>query len=185
MTALAQARIKKVLRVGDRAVDATVGNGLDTFFLAHSVGPSGQVIGFDIQDLAHARTNIVLGEAGLLSRVRLIHSGHEKMLEELPRDWPGKVRAIMFNLGYLPRGDKQIITRPDTTLPALDAAAVCLQSGGVLTVVLYQGHRGGKTETQAVKDWAKKLPAQDYAMEHILPGQYVDDAPELLVVTKQ
>ena len=48
---LAQAHdlVRRVLRPGDVAVDATVGNGQDTLFLAECVGPTGRVIGFDIQ----------------------------------------------------------------------------------------------------------------------------------------
>ena len=34
---------------GDYAVDATLGNGHDTCFLAEIVGDSGKVFGFDIQ----------------------------------------------------------------------------------------------------------------------------------------
>ncbi len=185
MTTLAQARVRSALRPGDWAIDATIGNGNDVFFLAHTVGPTGKVYGFDIQDLAHARTNIILGEAGLLARVKLIHTGHEQMLDELPRDWPGKVAAVMFNLGYLPRGDKGVITQPETTLRALDASAICLKRGGVLSVVMYQGHLGGKNETLAVKEWAKQLPPHDYAVELIQSGQFTEDAPELLVVSKQ
>lgn len=39
----------QALRPGDTAVDATMGNGHDTLFLAQAVGPTGHVIGFDIQ----------------------------------------------------------------------------------------------------------------------------------------
>ncbi|MEM8549572.1 MAG: class I SAM-dependent methyltransferase [Verrucomicrobiota bacterium] len=185
MTDLAQAKIREVLRPGELAVDATVGNGLDTFFLADTVGPQGHVIGFDIQQTALERTTIILGEAGLLTRVKLLRCGHESMTQELPALWQGRIKAVMFNLGYLPRGNKAIITRPETTIPAVNAAAALLCSGGRITLVLYQGHNGGREETQQLKDWAQKLPSIDYEVELTLPESFVDDAPELLVISKR
>lgn len=185
MTELAQDKIREVLRPGDMAVDATIGNGLDTFFLADTVGPQGHVIGFDIQQTAHERTTIILGEAGLLTRVKLLRCGHESMLQELPALWHGRVKAVMFNLGYLPRSNKAIITRPETTLPAINAAVAVLSCGGRITLVLYQGHNGGREETEQIKDWAQKLSPMDYEVELVLPESFVDDAPELLVVSKR
>ncbi|MDP3333279.1 MAG: methyltransferase domain-containing protein, partial [Methylococcaceae bacterium] len=40
------------LQPGDIAIDATVGNGYDTLFLAEQVGETGKVFGFDIQHAA-------------------------------------------------------------------------------------------------------------------------------------
>lgn len=184
MTELAQARIAEVITPGDCAIDATIGNGFDTFFLAHAVGPTGRVIGFDIQPLAHDRTHLVLGEAGLLARVKLLLCGHERMLQEIPHEWLGRVKAVMFNLGYLPRGDKAIITQPDTTLPALNAGATCLCPGGRMTAVLYPGHAGGEAEANAVKQWAATLPADNYEADLTVPRKATVDAPELLMVSR-
>lgn len=185
MTTLAQQMIAEVLQPGDFAIDATVGNGLDTFFLADQVGPSGHVIGFDIQEIAHHRTNLILGEAGLLTRVKLVHTGHENLAKALPEAWHGQVKAVMFNLGYLPRGDKSIITVPETTLPALEAAAGCLCPGGRMCVVIYPGHAGGDKESEAVQQWAENLPSMDYDLELLVSPKANDTAPRLLVVTRR
>jgi len=40
------------IQPGDAVIDATVGNGVDTAFLAKAVGPKGVVYGFDIQQAA-------------------------------------------------------------------------------------------------------------------------------------
>ena len=40
------------LREGDVAVDFTMGNGHDTAFLSKTVGPTGHVYAFDIQEQA-------------------------------------------------------------------------------------------------------------------------------------
>jgi hypothetical protein len=44
--------------------------------------------------------------------------GHETM----PMHIDQPVRAVVFNLGYLPGSDHQLITRPETTLSALQYA---------------------------------------------------------------
>ncbi|QYY35911.1 class I SAM-dependent methyltransferase [Ruficoccus sp. ZRK36] len=185
MTAMAQKMIAEVIEPGDIAIDATVGNGLDTFFLADRVGPDGHVIGFDIQEMAHHRTNLMLGEAGLLTRVRLVRTGHENMDDHMPGNWQGHIKAVMFNLGYLPRGDKSIITRPETTVPALESAANCLCAGGRMSIVIYPGHEGGADEAAKVMEWADTLDKMEFESELIASPKASDNAPRLLVVTRR
>lgn len=184
ITDKAQGHIAAVLSPGDRAIDATVGNGLDTFFLADQVGPEGRVIGMDIQELALHRATVVLGEAQLLQRVRLLQRSHHRMADWVPTDWAGRVRAIMFNLGYLPRGDKSIITRAETTIPALDSALELLAPGGRITIVAYPGHPGGEAETGAIREWLKGLSPLAFEVELVLSDTPGSDSPELFVITR-
>lgn len=78
-------------------------------------------------------------------------------MEEVVLD-VGEVKAVMFNLGYLPRSDKTIITSPKTTLPALQAAFSLLAPGGLISIVIYSAHQGGLIESDAVLSWAKAIP---------------------------
>ena len=160
---LAQARdlVRSALTPGDTAVDATVGNGHDTLFLAECVGPTGRVVGFDIQPSALAATTRRLREAGLDDRVDLLLRGHEEMFAWFAESAsPPSPKAVMFNLGYQPGGDKSVITRPVTTVIALGSALDLVVPGGVITTVLYPGHEGGRAETEAVLSWAGEVPAQ-------------------------
>lgn len=184
LTEQAQDKIAQVLRPGDWAIDGTVGNANDTFFLADQVGPQGQVIGFDIQELAIHRATAVLGEGQLLGRCRLLQRSHHQMRDWLPMNWIGEVRAIMFNLGYLPRGDKSIITHPETTLPALEAGLEIIAPGGRITVVAYTGHEGGMDETLAIRNWLRQVSPSEFETELLLPSQEVEGAPELYVITR-
>lgn len=52
-------------------------------------------------------------------------------------------RLVAFNLGYLPGGDKTIITEPRTTLEALKVSKDILMPGGLISLVVYVGHPGG------------------------------------------
>lgn len=53
-------------------------------------------------------------------------------------------RLVAFNLGYLPCGDKATITKSETTLQALEAAKRILTPGGLISLVVYVGHPGGR-----------------------------------------
>jgi len=157
LTQLAQQAVAAVLSPGARAIDATMGNGHDTLFLARQVAPDGQVAAFDVQAAALANTRGRLEDAGLLPLVQLYHCGHELMLKQLPEDWRGDVSAVMFNLGYLPGGDKKVITQPDSTVDALAQAFTMLRPAGLLCVLLYRGHPGADAEANAVTTWLRGL----------------------------
>jgi SAM-dependent methyltransferase len=170
---------------GDPAVDATVGGGNDTLLLARSVGRGGIVYGFDIQEeaLERARRKLAAEGEALSGRVEFILADHAQMAGRLPGQVRGKLGAVMFNLGYLPGGDPAVITLPPTTLKALATAAEWLKPGGVLTIVVYPGHPGGREEAEAVEAWCRSLPRDRYqVLLYRLFGH--DDRPYLLAVEK-
>ncbi len=152
VTELAHDLLGRHLRKGDRAIDATVGNGHDTVFLAECVGGSGRVDGFEIQAEALAATRT---RTAPFPQVHLHHLGHEWMGQVVAEP----VEAVVFNLGYLPGGDKHLVTRPETTLAALDTALALLAPTGLLSVVVYPGHPEGITETEAVEAWFRETPS--------------------------
>lgn len=173
------------LQAGAVAIDATVGNGHDTLFLAQSVGPSGRVYGFDVQQEAIERTRTRLADAGQQAPVSLIRASHDAMDAHLPPADRGRVAAVMFNLGYLPGGDTSCITTPEGTVAALDVACQLLRPGGVITVVQYVGHAGGRAEAEAVTAWAAALDQQRYqALTYRFINQ-VNDPPRLLVISRR
>lgn len=139
------------------AADATVGNGHDTLFLAELVGARGRVAGFDVQPAALEATRERLSAHGLAERVELHLRGHETMAETLGEAWRGRTRAVFFNLGYLPKSDRSVTTRPETTLPALDAAWSLLAPGGFISLTVYTRHAGGFEESAQVSDWIEKM----------------------------
>lgn len=158
--AVAQALVQEAISPGQMAVDATAGQGRDTLFMARLVGVQGRVYAFDVQEEALAATGQNLSRQGLRERVHLIRDGHQYLERYLQEP----VAAVMFNLGYLPGGDHDLTTRPDTTLVALRQALDLLQAGGVLTVVVYPGHPGGEEEALAVEEWCRQLPCHGYAV---------------------
>ncbi len=175
----------RAVEKGGVAVDATVGNGHDTAFLARAVGADGSVVGFDVQEEALTETRQRLERDALSAPVRLVQAGHQALARHLEEAERGRVGAIMFNLGYLPGGDHSVTTRPETTRRALDAGTEVLRPGGVITAVAYTGHDGGKKEAEAVEAWASALPqAQFRALSYRFPN-WSNDPPRLFAAEKQ
>jgi len=148
--------IAEGLQPGDRAVDATAGNGYDTLFLAEQVGAAGHVYAVDLQTAAIESARQRLITAGCHERVTFLHGNHAELMSLLPEDCQRTIAVVMFNLGYLPGSDRELVTTPESTLHALDAALGLLRPGGVLSVVSYWGHPGGAEEGQMVEDWFRQ-----------------------------
>jgi hypothetical protein len=91
----------------------------------------------------------------------------------------------MFNLGYLPGGDKAITTRSESTLVALSAACRLLSPQGIITIVAYPGHEGGGHETEQVRHWCEKLDRGRFNVD-LLDAKPNDlAAPKLFAVTRK
>lgn len=173
--------VRAAVRPGARVVDATAGNGRDTLFLAELVGEGGMVYAFDIQPEAIENTRRAAEAAGLLDRIELHACSHARLSEFAPRG----LEAAMFNLGYLPGGDKSITTTVEETLPALEAAFAQLEPGGILTVMCYPGHEGGRGECEAVERAWSALPIDEGLVCTLRSLNGADDAPFLMGVQKK
>ena len=149
-----------ILRHGDVAVDATMGNGKDTQFLCELVGEEGHVYAFDVQKEAVERTAARLKEAGYENRATLLLAGHETMKEHVQ----SAPRVVMFNLGWLPGAEHDVHSTADGSVPALRAALEALRPGGVLAAVLYSGKVIGDAEKQAALAFFKDLPLTRYTV---------------------
>jgi len=146
-------RLSTLLQAGDIAIDATAGNGHDTLFLAQQTGQQGHVYAFDIQQQALDHTKQRILQHTNLAHVHYIHAGHERMHQHIHPSHIGQIKAITFNLGYLPKADKQLVTTPQTTLQALQQSAQLLAKGGIISILAYTAHAGGREECDAIKIW--------------------------------
>jgi len=91
----------------------------------------------------------------------------------------------MFNLGYLPRGNRQIITRPDTTVLALRSVLEHLAERGRVTLLVYRGHEGGVPEYEGVRQFLEQLPAGEWLVEELAGTSDSPIAPRLFRIQKQ
>jgi len=134
---------------GDTVIDATCGNGHDTLVLSKFAGKEGKVLAFDIQEQAIQNTRALL-EKHERNNVELICDSHEKLNEYLAAGLYNQIGGAIFNLGYLPGGDKSVITEAKSTIIALDAILLSLKHTGLVILVIYPGHQGGQEEKEAV-----------------------------------
>lgn len=145
--------ICKHLHEGDVAVDFTMGNGYDTEFLSNTVGESGKVYAFDIQAAAVESTRARLAKVCKHQNYTLIHDSHHNVKNYVSEP----IKAGMFNLGYLPGGDKSITTMRETTLPAIEAAIDLLGPDGIINVAVYPGHAEGEAEGKMICEYLSTL----------------------------
>jgi precorrin-6B methylase 2 len=169
LTEIVHARLADHLQAGDLAIDATAGNGHDSCFLAEKVGASGRIIAIDIQEDALAATRARLESTGLVERVELVLGDHAQHLGDLAHTQPSSAAAVLFNLGYLPGGDKSITTVSHNTRRALESARALLQSGGLLCVTAYRGHKGGLEEAATVEAWMRNWADLGDSIESHVP----------------
>ena len=147
---------RSFLAPNDLAIDATLGNGHDTLFLREL---GAEVIGLDIQQDALEMSKKLLDGKGAL----LLHKSHAE-LDSLPLE--RKPKLIVYNLGYLPGGDKSLTTRVESTLVSLNQSIEILDSKGALSITCYPGHDEGQKEEEAILKWAATLPAQEWSVCH-------------------
>ena len=135
--------LKEDLKENWICIDATMGRGNDTLFLAQHAS---KVIAFDIQKEALEATKKRCKEMNNIEYHLLSHDKMESVVHTF-------VDCIVFNLGYLPHSDTAVITKIETTERALLASWNLLRKGGILLVVSYIGHEGGKAEHEIVRQF--------------------------------
>ena len=184
--------LKDIIKTNDVVVDATMGNGYDTQFLAEL---GANVYAFDVQEEALNATEKRLDDAGIKNQifeknlsklltepsVNLVLSGHEKLSEYVKEP----IKAAIFNLGYLPKTDKSVVTKADTTLTALDALTNQLVVGGRIAIMIYYGHEGGMEEKNAVIKWTSSLPQKDWEVNSYAPLNQIHTPPILVLIEKR
>ncbi len=146
-------------------IDATCGNGFDTLFLAQNTKSCGKVFAFDVQNSAVCQTKKLLKENNLLEKVEVFECSHEFLKEKISSEFFGKVNAAMFNLGWLPKSDKSIITKPESTLKALVSLEEIASKTNLISVLAYPAHDGGKSELDCVSDYLAKYSPQIFRDE--------------------
>ena len=162
-------------------IDATCGNGHDTLFLAQQV-PNGKVYAFDIQQQAIENTTAKIKD---YDNVKLIHDSHANAQAYIPNSYHGHVDAAIFNLGYLPKGDKQIVTQPASTISAIERIFFFFSTEGIIILFIYPGHDEGKIERDQVLTSLTSIYLQ---VAHVLQYQFINqqnDPPFICAIEKR
>jgi hypothetical protein len=152
---------KELIHPGDVAIDATCGNGWDTLFLAKL--PLSLLFAFDIQSAAIAKTRALLQKElteEQYKRITLCCASHAQFPMHL------KPRLIVYNLGYLPGGNKELTTCTETTLSSVTSALSILQKNGAISITCYPGHKEGAKEEEALCRFVSLLSPTQWDVHH-------------------
>lgn len=174
--------LKRTIDQGEIVIDATCGNGNDTLLLSDLVGNEGHVFAFDIQKQAIETTKSLLSQHHR-NNVTLIKDSHAKVDQYI--DEEANLAAAVFNLGYLPRSDKKIITKPDSTIAAIEKILPLLKRKGLVVLVVYAGHPGGKDEKNAVLQFVSQLNQEKYFVLKYGFINLVNEPPFVLAIEKK
>ena len=168
----------KLLSPSDLVIDATCGNGYDSLKVL-SLIPDGFLYSLDIQQTACDNTH---------ERLKMRYSNYEIFCQShtsFPRKIKKEsVKLIIYNLGYLPKGDKSLTTLKSSTLESLNNALDLLSPSGALSVMCYVGHNEGAEEEKEVVKWASELNKTQYLVTYhkLLNRQ---NAPALCFIQKK
>lgn len=165
--------ISEFLNDKNIAVDATLGNGYDTDFLSRNFN---KVYSFEIQEEACENYS-----ERKTDNVYIINDSHHLLKKYI--DEP--VDCIMYNLGFLPGGNKKITTRSETSYRSIIKGLELLNHGGLMTICLYRGHFEGKEEENTIMPYLKTLPKSKFGVMYHEFLNRSEESPVLIVIEKK
>jgi len=172
--------INLFVKEGMVCIDATLGKGHDAQKLLSNVGTTGYLYGFDIQEIAIATTDIKLKTTNQANYTLILQS-HDLMHLFVKES----VDFIIFNLGYLPTGEKSITTQVASTLKALVVAYNLIRVNGKILITVYPGHEEGFREAQALKVFLESVPQQKVDVLRYEFINHINNPPYSYVIEKK
>jgi SAM-dependent methyltransferase len=169
-----------LLKKEDTVIDATCGNGKDSLILASILSKKGgrKLICIDIQEQALLNTKTLLEQKTPLffSKVDFILGSHITLPDTSPK-------LIVYNLGYLPKGDKTLTTQADSTLVSVQNALKILTPGGALSITCYPGHLEGLKEQTLLNNFLTNLSPTSFSVT-CCKWSNRNASPSLIIVQK-
>ena len=175
ITDIAHLFLEKHIKLGDTVIDATCGNGHDTLFLAQLVGDNGIVHAYDIQSQAINNSKELTKDYNNIIFHQISH-------EFIDVD---KIDAVIFNLGYLPSGDKSITTMQESTKKAILNLIDKFDTNKkmLILIVVYPGHSEGAKESMWLDDYLLNLDSSFISSKYQPLNQ--KNAPYILTIKKK
>ncbi len=179
ITDMAQLYLGQLTNGSGVYVDATLGNGYDTLFLAKRLC-GGEIFAFDVAPQAFLKAKALLCKHETdLQNIHFIEDSHENIAAYIGEK---TIAGAMFNLGYLPGSDKKHKTQGPSTLRALDGVLAALAPGGVVSICAYVGHDDGE-EDKIVEQYLSNLSVKKYEVSKIT-AMGRRSSPNLYIIIK-
>lgn len=158
-----------------------------------------RIFAFDIQQDAIDATNRLLAAEGFGPQledgsIKLICDSHENMaghltadgsIVQLTNNQTLKADLIVFNLGYLPGGDKSITTRADSSLEAIRIGLNLLARDGAMFITMYSGHEEGAKEKAQLLAFARNLDSREFHVAYVNMANQPNNPPEILIISRK
>jgi ubiquinone/menaquinone biosynthesis C-methylase UbiE len=164
------------------ALDATAGNGHDTLLLSRLAGKAGRVIAMDVQEAAIDSTRSLLAAEAEFNNVELVLDSHANAVSYLNGQ---NLQLAVFNLGYLPGGDKNITTNAEDVITALNDLFPVLLPGGAVFVTVYPGHLPGQKEACLLEEYFSRLPQKQYSVLKSFFINQKNNPPQFFIINKR
>lgn len=160
------------LNNGANICDLTCGNGNDTLFCAQHFKT---VIAFDIQEEAIMSSKEKCKD---YKNIVFINQSHEHIDHYIYQNCD----AFIFNGGYLPKSESNIITQTKSSITAFEKSINLLNPNGYLLLSFYRKHEGGQEEYLNCSTWLN----QQSKLRLIETHSYDNDplSPILLIFQK-
>ena len=81
------------------------------------------------------------------------------------KEYKNKISAIIFNLGYLPNGNKDIKTNYKSTVKSIKEGLNLLNNKGVILIVIYS-HKEGKKESLEIDKLIENIKDKYIALKY-------------------
>lgn len=166
--------ILEKIKKEDTCIDMTCGRGNDTIFLANNCK---KVYAFDIQKEAILSTK---GKTKDCNNVIIIEDSHESVDKYVNEE----VGIVIYNLGYLPKGDHNITTHYSSVISSIYKVLKLLREGGLIAITVYPGHEEGKNESINLDFQLREFNQKEY---EVLKYEFINQAnnpPYLYLIEK-
>lgn len=159
-----------------RACDMTAGNGKDSKFILDKKNPK-ILYAFDIQKLSQERCQKLIGQRENFKFILDNHKNIEKYIEE-------KIDLFIYNLGFLPKGDKSITTNYKSVIKSIESVLNLLNENGLILITFYPGHEAGKNEAFYVGNFLKNLDQKKFQLIKYDFFNQINNPPFLISIRK-
>lgn len=156
------------------AADMTLGKGNDSKYILENTGVE-RLYSFDIQKEAEVKSKKLIGED---PRFVFHLASHDKVEEYIKEG----LDLVVYNLGYLPGGDKEITTKYNSTIKSLEKTLKLLNPQGLIIITIYPGHPAGKIESEKLEEFLAQIDSKKYAVMKLTYQNRPNNPPYLMVI---
>lgn len=164
---------KKEIKV---AADLTVGSGKDSKYILENTCVE-RLYGFDIQEEAEEKAKKLIGND---PRFIFNLASHDQIDEYIKEG----LDLAIYNLGYLPGGNKEITTKYESTIKSLERTLKLLNKEGLAILTIYPGHPAGKEESKKIESYLEEINQQKYTIIKITHPTRPKNPPYIIVIEK-